>query len=143
MEDIENKIEIHPGSGAVAGPTRRLLRLARLMEASLDEQDQYRDCLQMEICCTRIGQRFIHVGMGSEVCAPVGLRLKSQLRGQLVMVTGYTGHALDYFPASAQICGGGYEVFRNPAWRPYSPEAEDFLLADLMRLIEQTVPVPS
>ncbi|MCE5228685.1 neutral/alkaline non-lysosomal ceramidase N-terminal domain-containing protein, partial [bacterium] len=124
----------------LSGPRRRMARMAKYILASMDENGQYKVTQPADIYCVRIGDKFIHVGLSGEICAPIGLRIKDQLRGNNVMVTGYTGPMHGYVPGQGQITAGGYEVFTNPHRRPYSPELEDILVLDAMDLAESIGP---
>lgn len=123
-----------------SGPRRRMIRYAKWMLESVDENGNYMQMQPADIYCVRIGDKFIHVGMSGEICAPIGLRVKDQLRGCNVMFTGYTGPMHGYVPGQAQITAGGYEAFTNPHHKPYSLEAEDMLVCDAMELVEAIGP---
>ncbi len=131
--------ETDPGN-PLSGPRRRMGRYARLILDSMDENGNYKETQASEIFCVRIGDSFIHVGMSGEICSPIGLRVKDQLRSCNVMFTGYTGYMHGYVPGQAQITAGGYEIFSNPHHKPYSPELEDMLLCDTMDLIQTLGP---
>ncbi len=105
---------------------RRWLRLAELIRDSVNPDGSFKNPQPVELFVNRIGTRFVHVGMSGEPCAGIGLRLKDQLRGLQVMVTGYTNFSSGYFLAAGQIVEGGYEAFYgSPKGVPLSPEAED------------------
>ncbi|MRR10508.1 hypothetical protein EG831_10650, partial [bacterium] len=73
-----------------SGPTRRMARMAKRMLASMDENGKYKITQSGEVCVVRIGDKFVNVSLAGEVCSPIGLRIKDQLRGKNVMVTTYT-----------------------------------------------------
>lgn len=124
----------------LSGPRRRMARMARWILDSMDNNGEYKVTQKGEIYAVRIGDQFIHVGFTGEICSPVGLRIKDELRGCKVMVTGYTGLSNGYFPGQSQISAGGYEVFGNPKHLPYSPEAEDMIVCDAMELVQTIGP---
>lgn len=124
-----------------SGPRRRMARLARRVLDSMDSKGNYKVTQAADIYAVRIGDEFIHVGLSGEICAPIGLRIKDELRGRKVMVTGYTGPMHGYVPGQAQIAAGGYEVFTNPNNRkPYSPEAEDVICCEVTDLVQSIGP---
>jgi hypothetical protein len=90
-----------------------------------------------DITVVRIGDQFIQVGLGGEICCPIGLRIKDELRGNMVMVSGYTNANSGYFPSQTQIAAGGYEVFSNLHYKPYTPEAEDILVYGVMQTVKE------
>lgn len=117
---------------------RRWLRFAELIRDSVNPDGTYKNPQTIELFVSRIGDKFIHIGMGGEPCSGIGLRIKDQLRGQQVMVTGYTNLATGYFLAAAQIIEGGYEAFYgSPKGVPYSPEAEDVYINRAMEVVEK------
>ncbi|MEN6626503.1 MAG: hypothetical protein ABFD69_09775 [Candidatus Sumerlaeia bacterium] len=124
----------------LSGPRRRMARYAKMMLDSMDEKGNYKETQRSDIYCVRIGDEFIHVGMSGEICSPIGLRVKDELRGCKVMFTGYTGYMNGYIPAQNQITAGGYEVFSNPHRKPYSLEMEDMLVCDTIDLVESVGP---
>ena len=128
----------------LSGPRRRMARMARWTLDSMNENGEYHATQKSDIYVVRIGDAFIHVGISGEACSPIGLRLKDQLRGCEVMVTGYTGLMNGYIPGQSQLSAGGYEVFTNPRRLPYSPEAEDMLVCDAVNLVQTIGPkIPS
>jgi len=140
---IETDAALDPAK-PLSGPRRRMARMAQMILDSMDSEGHYKVYLPGEIWVVRIGDRFIHVAISEEICSPVGLRIKDQLRGNQVMVSGYVGYHSYYFPGQEQISAGGYEVFTNPAKKPFSPEAEDMLVCDAMDLIQKIGPkIPS
>ncbi|MEN6625892.1 MAG: neutral/alkaline non-lysosomal ceramidase N-terminal domain-containing protein [Candidatus Sumerlaeia bacterium] len=126
-----------PWPESMRAPERRWLRLAELIRDSVNPDGTYKISQPAEILVTRIGDKFIHVGLCGEPTVAIGLRLKDQLRGHNVMVTGYTGFSTGYFLAAAQIIEGGYEAFAAGKKVPYSPEAEDVVINKAMRLAEE------
>lgn len=123
-------------SDPLSGPRRRMARMARWITESMDANGEYKVTQAADLYVTRIGDKFIHVGLSGEACSPYSLRIKDQLRGNNVMVTGYTGPMHGYVPGMAQIPYGGYEVFTNGNRKPYSPEVEDMIVCDAMELVE-------
>ncbi len=117
---------------------RRWLRLAELIRDSVNPDGSFKNPQPVELFVNRIGTRFVHVGMSGEPCAGIGLRLKDQLRGLQVMVTGYTNFSSGYFLAAGQIVEGGYEAFYgSPKGVPLSPEAEDVYINNAMDVVEK------
>ena len=117
-------------------PAARWARLARVMAASVNADGSYKKTQPAELIVLRIGDRFIHVGLPGEMTTPIGLRIKGILRGHETLVTAYTLAGIGYFPAAGQIAEGGYEVFQNFDHLPYSPEAEDVLIAKVIETID-------
>ncbi|MCE5229652.1 hypothetical protein LLG95_08660 [bacterium] len=120
-----------------SGPERRMARLAEYTLASLNPDGTFKKSQGWDMTVIRIGDRFIQVGLGGEICCPVGLRIKDELRGNMVMVSGYTNANSGYFPSQTQIAAGGYEVFSNLHYKPYTPEAEDILVYGVMQTIKE------
>ena len=87
------------------------------------------------------------VGMAAEVCAEVGLNLKSALGDRPVMPLGYTNGGWDYFaPESAYVEAGygeGYEAkrsFMDTIWpcaqpRGWAPEAERIMIESVREIV--------
>ncbi len=121
-------------------PRRRMARLAKLIVQSMDAKGNYKVTQPADIYAVRIGDEFIHVGLSGEMCAPIGLRIKDEMRGRKVMVTAYTGPMHGYVPGQAQITAGGYEVFTNPNRKPYSPEVEDVICCEAVDLAQKIGP---
>ncbi|MCE5229649.1 hypothetical protein LLG95_08645 [bacterium] len=127
-----------------SGPRRRAARMAKRMLDSMDKKGNYKVTQPADIYSVRIGDDFIHVGLSGEVCAPIGLRIKDEMRGKKVLVTAYTGPMHGYVPGQAQITAGGYEVFTNPNRKPYSPEVEDVICCEAADLVQSIGPaIPS
>jgi|GEM_PF-2890900 len=114
------------------GPERRMVRMAKMMLEAMDEEGNYYETRECEVYVAEIGPDFVFVGLNGEQNIPIGLRIKGQLLGRPVMVCGYTGPSIGYFPGYSQIPEAGYE-----AQTPYSPEAEDFLIKKVMEMISQ------
>lgn len=127
-----------------SGPRRRMARMAKRMLDSMDQNGNYKVTQPADIYAVRIGADYIHVGLSGEVCAPIGLRIKDEMRGKNVMVTAYTGPMHGYVPGQGQITAGGYEVFTNPNRKPYSPEVEDVICCEVDDLVQSIGPaIPS
>ena len=140
---IETEAKTDPAK-PLSGPRRRMARMAHRILESMNAHGEYKVTQKGDIYVVRIGDEFIHVGLSGEICSPIGLRLKDELRGCKVMVTGYTGPSHGYLPGQGQISAGGYEVFTNPNRLPYSPEVEDMLVCDAMDLVQKIGPeIPS
>ncbi|MEN6625635.1 MAG: neutral/alkaline non-lysosomal ceramidase N-terminal domain-containing protein [Candidatus Sumerlaeia bacterium] len=135
MNQIETDSKPDPAR-PFSGPTRRMARMARRMFDSMDEAGNYKLTQAAEASVVRIGDKFVNVGFAGEVCTPIGLRVKDQLRGKNVMVTAYTNVYIGYIPGQSQLAAGGYEVFNNYNSLPYSPEAEDVLVCAAMGLVK-------
>ncbi|MCE5229650.1 neutral/alkaline non-lysosomal ceramidase N-terminal domain-containing protein [bacterium] len=123
-------------SKPLSGPTRRMARMARRVLASMDKNGRYNVTQPGDLAVVRIGDKFVHACLPGEMCSPIGLRVKDELRGSQVMVTAYAGLYIGYFPGQAQIAAGGYEVFGNFHRLPYSPEAEDVLIYSVMQTVK-------
>lgn len=106
----------------------------------MDANGNYKVTQPAELHVVRLGDKFIHVCLPGEMCSPIGLRIKDELRGNQVLVTAYTGPYIGYFPGQAQLAAGGYEVFSNSHHIPYSPEAEDILIYAVMRTVKTLMP---
>lgn len=126
---LERTIE-KEGEPPLAGPERRMARLANLMTDAMDEDGNYGDYRSCEVYVVEIGAEYVHVGINGEICVPFGLQIKGRLLPRPVMVTAYTGPNAGYIPGRGQIAGMGYE-----ASVPYSPEAEDFLVTKVMKMV--------
>lgn len=124
----------------LSGPTRRMARMARRILDSMDADGKYKVTQPADVHVVRLGDRFVHVALPGEMCSPIGLRVKDELRGSQVLVTAYTGPYIGYFPGQAQLAAGGYEVFSNPHHIPYSPESEDILIYRVMQLVKSLAP---
>jgi hypothetical protein len=127
---MESRIE-ETGETPFEGPERRWARMARLMLNAMDENGNYERTRQCEVYVVAIGDDYRHVGLNGEPCVGIQRRIKMQLEGKPVMVSGYTGPSIGYFPSYDELVQLGYEVKI-----PYSPEAEDFLMAKVMELVK-------
>lgn len=116
---------------------RRWLRFAELIRDSVNPDGSFKNPQPVELFVNRIGDGFVHIGMSGEPCAGIGLRIKDQLRGHQVMVTGYTNLSIGYFLSAAQLIEGGYEAFGTGKKVPYSPEAEDVYINNAMNVVEK------
>ena len=116
------------------GRRRRLARLAQLMLASTNEAGDYESTNPCEVFVLRVGSDFILVGLSGEPCVRIGLRIKAQLVPNPVLLAGYAGIHVGYIPSADMIPERGYEAGSEYA-RPYSPEAEDFLVDKVMTMV--------
>ncbi len=116
------------------GVKRRGARLAALMLASMDEKGEYKRTNPCEVFVLRIGSDFMFVGLCGEPCVRIGLRLKAQLIPNPVLLAGYTGSTVNYIPSMDMIPEKGYEACSEYTY-PYSPEAEDYLVAKVMDML--------
>lgn len=119
------------GEPPFEGPERRWARMARLMLDAMDENGNYKKTKPCEVYVVAMGEDYRHVGLNGEPCVGIQRRIKMQLEGKPVMVSGYTGPSIGYFPSYDELVQLGYEVKVA-----YSPEAEDFLVAKVMELVE-------
>ncbi len=115
------------------GRKRRGARLAALMLASMNEKGEYKQTNPFEIFLLRIGSDFTFIGLCGEPCVRIGLRIKAQMIPGLVLLAGYTGStaSFNYIPSMDMIPEKGYETSSYP----YSPEAEDYLVAEVMNIL--------
>ncbi|MCE5229342.1 neutral/alkaline non-lysosomal ceramidase N-terminal domain-containing protein [bacterium] len=124
-------------TGYMRDPERRWMRLAEILRDSVNADGSYKITQKAEMIVTRIGDKFVHVGISGEPTSGIGLRIKDQLRGNQVLVTACNGPSNGYVPTAAQIVEGGYEVFHNSRNIPYSLEAEDVLVNQAMAMVEE------
>ncbi|MCE5231081.1 neutral/alkaline non-lysosomal ceramidase N-terminal domain-containing protein [bacterium] len=120
------------------GPTRKWVRMAKLILDAVDQDGNYKKTRDCEVYVTRIGNgmgerigsKFVLVAMNGEVCCPFGLRIKSQLPNNSVAVAAYTGPGIGYVLGAQELSGKGYE-----GRTPYSPDHEDVLVCKVMDMV--------
>lgn len=120
------------------GPTRKWVRMAKLILDSVDDKGNYKKTRPCEVYVVRIGpetgattgSKFVLVALNGEICVPFGLRIKSQLRNNDVMVAAYTGPSIGYVLGAQEISGLGYE-----GRTPYSPDHEDVVCCKVMDMV--------
>ncbi len=120
------------------GPTRKWVRMARLILDAVDKDGNYKKTRDCEVYVTRIGpetgdglgSKFVLVALNGEICVPFGLRIKAQLPHNHVAVAAYTGPGIGYVVGTQELTGKGYE-----ARTPYSPDHEDVLVGKVMDMV--------
>lgn len=120
------------------GPTRKWVRMARLILDSVDKDGNYKKTRDCEVYVTRIGNesgdhkgsKFVLVSLNGEICVPFGLRIKAQLPNNNVAVAAYTGSGVGYVLGTQELTGKGYE-----GRTPYSPDHEDVLVETVMNMV--------
>lgn len=126
------------------GPTRKWVRMAKLILDSIDAKGDYKKTRACEVYAVRIGSetgattgsKFVLVALNGEMAVPIALRIKAQLRHNLVMVAAYTGPGIGYVLSAQELTGLGYE-----GRTPFSPDHEDVLCCKVMDMVLGPPPV--
>lgn len=110
--------------------------------AAIDAGESFRRGTPFTVQALRVGEGFVIVSLGGEVCCEIGLRIKRELRraGREVMVVAYSHRMFGYQASRREFSEGGYEVESWAQWHgypaPYQPDIEDQIVQTAGRLVD-------
>jgi len=115
---------------------RLLLQIAR--------DGKLRSSYAYPVQTVRFGEQLVLVALAGEVVVDYSLRLKRELFGPAVWVSGYNNDVFAYIPSRRLLEEGGYEPRRSMNYfttivqpGPFAPSIEDRIVAKVHRLLER------
>ena len=110
--------------------------------ARLDHGEKLPDSLYYPITTWNFGNELAMVFLPGEVVVDYALRLKDELNGQRLWVSGYANYVPCYIPSRRILAEGGYEA-EDSLWyydRParFSTNAEDLIVATVRDLVPKS-----
>ncbi len=120
---------------------KRAERLLKEIEAGRKLDDHYR---YYPVQVWRLGKDQLWVALGGEVVVDYALRLKKELAGQPLWITGYANDVMAYIPSARVLKEGGYEADSSMIYyglpTRWGPQVEEKIIAKVHELVKEVAP---
>jgi len=123
-------------------PDKLLAAHAKRMLARIDKEGALPASYPYPVQVIRLGPALTFIGLAGETVVDYSLRLKRELAGPAVWVTGYCNDVMAYIPSKRVLEEGGYEGGDSMKFGqlpfPWAPSVEERIVAKVHELFSQT-----
>ena len=117
-------------------------RYAQDYLAKIDKGEAFITSYAAPVQVLRFGRTFTLIGLSGETCVDYALRLRRELPGETLWVSGYCNDVFAYVPSMRILTEGGYEADFSMIYygfpTRFAPEVEGVLIGKALELVKQT-----